>query len=188
MAKVDTHQGDLVGMSVGGGVAESKLTIEQAFCQYRQSLMRFLQRRLRDYDDAEDVLQETYTRLVQSYRDSLDTRTASALIFRIAANVANDLARRRHSRHAADHCSADSVELISTTPSLDSDLASKQGLALLYEAIAALPPKRRQVFLLSRVDGMTYRQISEHCNISVKMVEKHITAALAALRAVSDAK
>jgi len=42
-----------------------------------------------------------------------------------------------------------------------------------------LPPKCRQVFLLSRAQRMTYPQIAVHCGISVKMVEKHISHALA---------
>ncbi len=50
---------------------------------------------------------------------------------------------------------------------------------LLYETIEHLPPKCRQVFLLSRVRRMTYGEIARHCGISRKMVEKHVSHALA---------
>ena len=50
---------------------------------------------------------------------------------------------------------------------------------LLYKTIEQLPPKCRQVFLLSRVRRMTYGEIAQHCGISRKMVEKHVSHALA---------
>jgi len=162
---------------------EMRLTIEQAFRQYRSGLLRFLRHRTHDTDDAEDVLQETYTRLVQNYREKLDSRTASTLIFRIATNVANDLARRRRAHHAADHCTTEQLELASEEPSQERRIEARQELELLYQAISDLPPKCQQVFLLNRVDRMTYPQIAEYCGTSVKMVEKHITRALAILRA-----
>lgn len=180
---MNTSETSLLGIPDVGDAAEPRLSVEQAFRQYRHGLLHFLQQRLRSDADAEDVLQETYARLVQNYRESLEERTASTLIFRIATNAANDLARRRRSHHAADHCSVDKLALVSDEPSQDRHLAARQELARLYDAIVELPPKCQQVFLLNRVDCMTYPQIAKYCGISVKMVEKHITKALAALRA-----
>jgi RNA polymerase sigma-70 factor (ECF subfamily) len=62
---------------------------------------------------------------------------------------------------------------------VERELSAEQDLALLYDVIEGLPPKCRQVFLLSRVKLMTYPEIAKHCGISVKMVEKHISHALA---------
>lgn len=159
-----------------------RLSLEQAFRRYHGGLMNFLRRRLRSEEDAADVAQETYIRLAQAYEDSLEPETASTLIFRIADNVAKDLSRRRKSRHAADHCSAHLVPLVSEEPSQERRLHAQQQLERLYAAIESLPARCRQVFLLSRVDRMSYPQIARHCGISTSMVEKHITKALAALR------
>jgi len=163
--------------SVGG------LSIEQAFQRYHEGLMRFLNHRLRSEEDAADVAQETYVRLVQRYRHDLEDETAYTLIFRIAANIANDQLRRRKTRYASQHCSLEVMAPLSEAPSQERQMAAKQQLDLLYAAIERLPPKCQQVFLLNRVDHMTYPQIARHCDISVKMVEKHIAKALAALRA-----
>ena len=160
------------------------LSVEQAFRRHHAGLLHFLRGRLHNEEDAADIAQETYARLLQSYRDVIDSATARTLMFRIAINAANDFARRRRSHHAAAHCALDDDMLLPTTaPTQEREVAGRQDLELLYEAIASLPPKCQQVFLLNRVDCMTYPQIARHCGISVKMVEKHIVKALAALRA-----
>lgn len=159
------------------------LSVEQAFQQYHPGLLRFLRQRLRNDEDAADVAQETYVRLVQSYRRTLGGETAYTLIFRIASNIANDYLRRRKTHHATEHCALELVAPVAEEPSQERQILARQQLDLLYAAIERLPPKCQQVFLLNRVDRMTYPQIAHRCGISVKMVEKHITRALAALRA-----
>lgn len=161
---------------------DERLPVEQAFRRYHGGLMNFLRQRMRSEEDAADVAQETYVRLVQSYEYALLPETAATLIFRIAVNVANDFSRRRKSHHATDHCSADLVPLVSGEPSQERRLHARQQLERLYAAIESLPPRCQQVFLLNRVDHMTYTQIARHCGISASMVEKHITKALAVLR------
>jgi RNA polymerase sigma factor (sigma-70 family) len=159
------------------------LSVEQAFRRHHLSLLHFLRGRLHNEEDAADIAQETYARLLQSYRDVIDSVTARTLMFRIAVNAANDLARRRRTHHSAAHCPIEDDMLLPTAaPSQEREVSGQQDLNLLYDAIASLPPKCQQVFLLNRVDCMTYPQIAEHCGISVKMVEKHIVKALAALR------
>ncbi|UUF04629.1 sigma factor-like helix-turn-helix DNA-binding protein [Xanthomonas hortorum] len=49
--------------------------------------------------------------------------------------------------------------------------------------LPALPPRCRQAFILNRIDGLTYPQVAAAMGISIKMVEKHISRALAACRA-----
>lgn len=159
-----------------------RLSVEQAFRRYHGGLMNFLRQRMRSEEDAADVAQETYARLMQSYQHDLLPETAATLIFRIAVNVANDSFRRRKSHHATDHCSADLVPLASGEPSQERRLHAQQQLERLYAAVESLPPRCQQVFLLNRVDRMTYTQIARHCGISTSMVEKHITKALATLR------
>ena len=75
--------------------------------------------------------------------------------------------------------SAAAIIEVTATKEAERQLAAEQELDRVHAIIEQLPPKCRRVFLLSRMHEMTYPQIAEHCGISVKMVEKHISHALA---------
>jgi RNA polymerase sigma-70 factor (ECF subfamily) len=153
------------------------LSVKDLMDRHHNSLLSFLRLRLRVADDAADVAQETWIRMLQ-YEGSCEVRSPSSLLFRIAINVANDLSRLEQVRHFSDHCSLDGMDLDSGLPTPEREVAAEQELNLLYRKIESLPPRCRQVFLLSRVQCLTYPEIARQCGISVKMVEKHISHAL----------
>ena len=153
------------------------LSVKNLIGRYHASLLSFLRQRLRTADDADDVAQEVYIRMLQ-YEGSREINSPSSLLFRVAINIANDVGRSEQVRHAADHCGVDGLEIDSGVATPERQVAAAQDLELLYETIEQLPPRCRQVFLLSRVHCMTYPEIARHCGISVKMVEKHISHAL----------
>lgn len=154
------------------------LSVHEIIRQHHDALIRFLRQRLRVKDDAADVAQETYIRLMQ-YEGTKHIASPSSMLFRIAINVANDLGRAEQTHRVSDQLPLDAVELASEQPAVEREIAAEQDLQLLYAAIEQLPPKCRNVFLLSRARRMTYPEIARHCGISVKMVEKHISHALA---------
>jgi RNA polymerase sigma factor (sigma-70 family) len=160
------------------GAAE-QLCIQEIIRLHHESLIKFLRRRLRVASDADDVAQETYIRMMK-YEGSRDIRSPSAMLFRIAVNVANDHGRAAQTRCAGDHCDIEDVQLVSEQPSAEQAVLAGQNLDLLLDVIENLPPKCKQVFLLSRARGMSYSEIARHCGISVKMVEKQISRAVAA--------
>ncbi len=146
--------------------------------EHHDALIRFLRRRLSIAEDAYDIAQETYIRMMK-YEGSSEIKSPSAMLYRIAVNVANDHGRAALSRLSSSHSPIDDFELESELPSAERNVTGRQDLELLLHAIEELPPKCKQVFLLSRVNGMTYPEIARHCGISVKMVEKQISRALA---------
>jgi RNA polymerase sigma factor (sigma-70 family) len=175
-----TSEEVLAGESSLGAVQEREsLSVHEVIRRHHDSLMRFLRHRLRVRADAADVAQEAYIRMMQ-YEGSRDIQSPSSMLFRIAINVANDLGRSEQGRRVRQQTSIEGLELDCGTPSVEREIAAQQDLALLYEAIDDLPPRCQHVFLLSRVNHMTYPQIAAHCGISVKMVDKHIGHALAA--------
>ncbi len=143
-------------------------------------LLQFLRLRVANEEDARDAAQESLLRLLR-YRDTAFESEWKPLLYRIAINVVGEQFRRGSVRQVARHVPIDGLELVSEEPTQEDLVARGQQEALLRAAILALPPRWRQVYLLSRMQGMTYAQIARHCGISVKTVEKHMTQALAAL-------
>ena len=156
----------------------SPLSIQEIIRRHHSALIKFLRRRLSIAEDAEDVAQETYIRMMR-YEGSSELNSPSAMLFRIAVNVANDHGRAVVARHRKSHTRIEDFELASEEPSPEREILANQTLDLLLDTIERLPPKCRQVFLLSRASDMTYPEIAAHCGISVKMVEKHISRAIA---------
>ena len=154
--------------------------------EQRASLLNFLRRRLPTDEDAQDATQESLTRLLR-YGHTEPAHAWKPLLYRIASNIACDEARSRASHHTIDHVSIEDEEIVSEDPTPEQVLTQQQEMAMLQRAILALPDKCRQVYLLHRMRNMTYVQIAEHCGLSQKTVEKHISKALATLRAVGKA-
>lgn len=149
----------------------------------REELVRFLRRRTSVEEDAQDLAQESLIRLMR-YRGHAPTAWAS-LLYRIAINALNDRLRRARTHREAHHTALDPdiAELASPEPSHEQRMITQQELAVLQGVLLGLPLRCRQIYLLNRIEGMSYTEIAGHCGISVKAVEKHISKALRLLRA-----
>ncbi|HEY5805261.1 MAG TPA: sigma-70 family RNA polymerase sigma factor [Lysobacter sp.] len=171
-------QDEAAAEAVGGAGGDG---FDQFLREHQAALIAFLARRAGD-EDAKDIAQEAMVRLMR-YR-SQPADQLRPLMYRIALNVLNDRGRRDSTRQASAHVSLDQdfLGLASSEPSHDQRIAYEQELALVRAAILQLPERCRQVYLLNRIDGMSYSQIASHCGISVKAVEKHIGKALGLLR------
>jgi len=156
---------------------EPALSVHEVIHRYHKQLLIWLGRRLSNHDDAYDVAQESYIKLLK-YEGASDVRSSWAILQMIAYNTASDLGRTRKARLQDKHCSLDDIELDANLPTLERVMQAKQELDAVIRAIESLPVKCKQVFLLSRLDDLSYRQIALRCDISIKMVEKHISHAL----------
>ena len=154
----------------------------EAFLRAQQPvLVGYLCRRVPE-EDAKDIAQEAFVRMLR-YRDHPRDQL-KALMYRIATNVLLDRARRDRSRGAPLHVSldADHDAMASDEPAHEERVESQQALAQVRAAILQLPGRCREVYLLNRIEGMSYTEIARHCGISVKAVEKNIGRALRVLR------
>lgn len=164
------------------------LDFDAFFLQHKRALGAYLHRRLPIDADVQEILQESYARILDyGYGGSRPPEVWKALLYRIATNLAYSRLRMDRAHNVAGQQSVDEIELLSEAPSQERVLAAQQELALIRHTLLQLSPKCRKVFLLSRTHHKTYPEIAQLCGISVKMVEKYISQALAALRqAVGD--
>lgn len=129
----------------------------------------WLSRRLRSRVDAEaaaDVVQETYLRIAPYVNQ--DIRHPKAFLLRIALNLVRDESRKESRRSLAR----------TGQTSTEAEAASQFDHVLLAQVIGSMPQLYRDVFALSRFDGMTYPEIAQTLGISVKTVEWRMSRAL----------
>jgi len=179
VSRGDSHASHSTGGD--GALAFGDPTFAQMWKELRPGLRRHLQRQLGSSDAAEDAVQETFLRMLR-YRAINDASESRALLFRIAASVVADRRRYARSRRTNDHCAIEDQELVSNEPQPDRNLANHQNLVLLQRAILALPPRCREVFLLHRFEGLSYRDIARRFGTSERTVENQISHALAVCR------
>lgn len=145
----------------------------------RRDLLAFARRR-RGPDEAEDLVQEAFTRLHRAGH-RIDGPDARPLLFTILRNLAVDAARSR-ARAPLETLEPHEARLSDAAPDAESALIARQTLEAVRLAIRDLPPRCRDAFLLNRFEQMTYPQIAARLGVSVSMVEKHLSEALRRLK------
>jgi RNA polymerase sigma-70 factor (ECF subfamily) len=170
------------GAPVSAETARPDDLVERAIHRYGAAVRGFLRWKMGvEEDEVQDALQETYERLLR-YRQSEWEELPRALVMRIAASVVIDRARHQASCHARLHVPVDDLDLESGEATPERRALAQEDIALVRDAIRDMPGRCQEVFVLSRLKGMSYQQIADQLAISVKAVEKNISRALTLCR------
>lgn len=130
--------------------------------------------------EAADLVQDACLRMVEAGRRG-EIRSPMHMLFRIARNAVTDRLRAR-SRAARLFLPAPAnLDAADDAPDVEHALIVSERLRRALAVIEAMPPRRRDVFLLHRLEGLSYGQIARRSGISIKTVEKHMSAAMAQL-------
>ena len=165
------------------GDAARAALVEGLFREHNEALIRFLLGRVRSYQEAREVAQEAYVRLL-----SLDQPGAvsylRSYLFRTAANIAIDRQRREEVHGQATDLPAFHEFVDARTP--ERQVLGGEALARLQRLVAAMPPKCREAFVLNQFYGKDFAVVAAELSISESMVRKYVTRALTACRAQLD--
>ncbi len=151
------------------------------FEKYQPILFRNVLHNIRDADAAHDIVQETFVR-VWRHRQSLQSNLPFlAYLFHISRNLTLDQAKHHDVRRRVEG------NLPQPSPSAQDDPEQSLQLNMLREKLSEvvrtkLPAKCREIFLLSRIEGLSNAEISNKLGVTVKTVENQITRALKVLR------
>lgn len=148
------------------------------FDKYYPKVLAFLQSFLQSYDDAEDVAQSVFVRLWFVRHTLVDVTRISAYLFRMTTNMAINWSKSRKTH--LDLAYGDLPYQPLTEENLDTDLR----FARIVYAVNHMPDRRRKVFMMSRVEGLSNSEIAERMDISRKTVENHMNLALKELRKI----
>lgn len=154
------------------------------FLQHRVGLRKFLARYLRNDMDLDDVLQDAYLKAYDREKKGDSITNPKAFLFAVARNLAlNEVDRQaRRINDIIDDCLPEDYPDQLTTAAADLQAEAHQTLGLYCEAVATLPPKCRQVYLLRKVQGLSHQEIAEHMGISRAAVEKQLVRGMSRCR------
>jgi RNA polymerase sigma factor (sigma-70 family) len=153
--------------------------IENLYRKNAARLRRFFTRRA-PRDEAPDLVHETFRKFLSSARAPIDITRPDAYLSRVATNLLRDRTKIAIRRSENAHDDIESVPLAGPDP--HRQLEARDMLARASTAIDRLKPKRREIFLLHRIDGLEYAEIAERMGMSVKTIEWHIGQALVELK------
>lgn len=155
----------------------TKEDFKKCFDNWFDEIRNYVNYRCCDSELATDIVQEAFVKLWEKNFDFEGDRT-KGLLYKIANNLWINQYRKAQSENKYRL----SLSFKDGSNETENDYYYQE-LKNKYEtALIALPEKRRAVFLMSRMDDLTYTQIAEKLEISVKAVEKRMKLALGELR------
>ena len=164
-------------------ISGDEMAFELIFHQTKGKLKGFLKKVLPYGEDEESILQEIYLNLWSGRKSIQTDKNFESWLFAIVRNRVIDVMRKRlHKEKYLEDLYAQLKE--GRENSLDtlavveySELEKK-----IFELIEKLPGKRKLIFRLSRIEGLTYREIARKLNVSENTVDLQIRSALSFLR------
>ena len=153
---------------------ERALWLARNVLPHEPALRAWLQKRAIPGVEIDDVVQETYARLstVESVAGIRDVRS---YMFQAANSIVMSQLRRSRVVSIQTMANLDSLEAPDDAPDQESQLLARDELNQLALAIAALPGKIREVFVLRRVHGLPQREVAARLGLSESTVEKHMS-------------
>ncbi|MBL9212649.1 MAG: RNA polymerase sigma factor [Opitutaceae bacterium] len=138
---------------------------------HREALRTWLVARFPTLPDVDDLMQETIVRVMRA-QESGGVRSARALLFATARNLALDALRRQKVVHYVPMAGLDASAAFSDESNVVASVAQQEELELLTRIIQSLPDRCRQIFTLRTAYGLTQQQIADRLGVSLSTVEK----------------
>jgi RNA polymerase sigma factor (sigma-70 family) len=145
---------------------------------YIPALKAFFTRKVRDQSLVDDMTQEVMLRLHLRQKNKAPIENMEGYLFRVAANVMTDNARRDQVRHRSAHGELSELDHPVEELSPERVLQGREQIAIVAAALEELPARTRDVFILRRFEELSYAEIANGLDISVSAVEKHVAKAM----------
>lgn len=158
----------------------NQASFQKLYAAYAPKLFGFSRKYLKSQEDAEEIVQEVFLRIWEKKENIDENQSFSSYIIQAAKHRIYNGFRKRVNEQAyldflihADDVSRNFTEL---------DVEYHEIKSKAENAISAMPPKRQEIFRLSRESGLKNKEIAEKLQISIKTVENQMGQALKYLR------
>lgn len=169
-----------------GPASQGSSDLAKLFQEHNASLVQFLRARLRSDQEARDVAQEAYVRLLQLER--VDTISyLRTYLFRTALNIAMDRLRNHAVQAASFRDPLFDAHVNELSP--ERVALAEDALRMVASTLDTLPPKARYAFLLHRFADLDIEEVAKRLGVSERMVRNYIVQALLRFRtAIEDVR
>ena len=154
------------------------------FRMYYSPLLNYAGRILKDVEAANDVVQECFCRLYDRSRELRKELQVRPYLYKSVYNACMDAIK--HQKVESNYINQELLDFyfskVVETPEAEQALLDEDLKGAIQDAINKLPERCREIFVLSKVDGLSNKQIAEQLNISMKTVEAQMTTAFVRLR------
>jgi RNA polymerase sigma factor (sigma-70 family) len=151
---------------------------------HHRALLRFLAARTGSQDEAREVAQEAYAKMLALDRPET-VGFLAGYMWKIAGNLATERKRQRATRARLDHVALFETEKFAPSP--EALVYAQQRFELLEKAVDDLPPKCLEAFILRVLDERSFREVAERMSISERMAMMHVARALEYFQKCLDA-
>src|SRR5256885_15810382 len=160
-------------------LSAERMTVEQdqriaeTVAREQGRLRSFIRRRVSDREDAEDILQDVFSELVEAYRLMKPIEQVGAWLFRVARNRIIDRFRKRREEPSSKQVAEDGevlmLEELLPSPDAGPDAAYARSILLgeLEDALEELPAEQRAVFVAHEIEGRSFKQLAAESGVSV---------------------
>ncbi len=142
------------------------------FDRYHERLYSFLFSLLKSKEDAEEIVQETFLKIWESREHFWEDYPFESLLFRIARNTSLNYNRKKVNRTVFEKHFGFIADL--SEESADQYLLFKETQSIIETILNGLPPKRKEIFLLQKVEGLSRQEIADKLGISVITVDHQL--------------
>jgi len=154
-------------------------TYAQLFHEYYRPLTIFAYTFVKDLDTAREQVQDLFVYLYENRLTLVITTSLKSYLYQAVRNrCLNHLKRNKSNKLHLEKIARD----LNTTESLEELIHKNELEYRIFQIIEGLAPKCREVFTMSRVQGLKNQEIAAHLDLSVRTVETHISNALKTLR------
>lgn len=152
---------------------------EQLYNSYKVQVFNFCYSILKSGPETQEVVQDTFLKIWESRSQFDEIISFNGFLYRIAKNTTLNKIRKKTGQPKQFEDLQDHVSSIDQT---ESEVLFHEMREILDAAIEALPPKRQEIFRLSREEGLSYEEIAERLDISVNTVKTQMRKALSYLK------
>ena len=156
-------------------MAQQDQQISEAIARERPRLRNFIRKRVDDQRDAEDILQEVFSELVEAYRMMKPVEQVTAWLFRVARNRITDLFRSKKREASSEPAvkieDGEDLQWEDLLPSREAGPEAAYARSVLLEEMEAaldeLPEEQREVFVAHEFLGYSFKELAEQTGVSV---------------------